>query len=324
MSFTILQERLTWFDLQVRNGQYPNSRKFADKFEISRRTAKRMIESMIDRMGAPLEYDHRKRGYRYTDTSFQLPQIPVSQEEVLAILMARHLLSKTAGGCISDAIRSFGDKLLAQAANLGLDRMRVRDSFSAHWHGHSPVSARVFQSVCSALLDCRVLEITYCSPYSECVTLREVEPHHLRYYMGSWVMFARCRLRRDWRIFFLSRIQSLSKTEESFQPLPNGDWRTELDGAFGLYHGKARARVSLRFSPFRARFIREQVWHEDQAMEDLPDGGVRLSFNVADFDEVKEMVLRFGADVVVEEPEALRRLVVEEVAKMAAVYGGDA
>ncbi len=67
--------------------------------------------------------------------------------------------------------------------------------------------------------------------------------------------------------------------------------------------------------------MREQVWHEKQRMRDLPDGGLRLSFPVADFGEVKTMILGFGADVTVEEPEALRREVLEEIERMHADVG---
>lgn len=65
----------------------------------------------------------------------------------------------------------------------------------------------------------------------------------------------------------------------------------------------------------------EQVWHADQRVRALSDGGRRLSFPVADFGEVKMMILGFGADVVVEEPEALRREVLDEIERMSGMYG---
>jgi predicted DNA-binding transcriptional regulator YafY len=234
MSFALYQERLAWFDRQIRASRFPNARHLAERFEVSRRTAKRLITFMRDRLRAPLVYDHNRRGYAYEDSAFELPRIPVVQEELLAVLMARRLLSGTAGGFISNAIRRFGEKLMADTAELGLSPDRLQEGFSATWHGCSPVSAQVFQTVCS-----------------------------------------------------------------------------------GLFQSEDHIPVVLRFTPHRARWIREQVWHEDQQMEELPDGGVRLAFPVADFREVKMMILGFGADVVVESPAALRREIVDEIAKMA-------
>lgn len=320
MSYAIRYERFKWFDRQVRAGRYPNARLLAEKFETSKKTAKRQISFMKDRLRAPLEYVAHRHGYVYEDQSFELPRIPVTQEELLSILIARRLLSKTAGGLISDAIHRFGEKLMAEAGISGKDQARFQECFSASWHGHSPVSGDVFQSVYSALLDNRPLKIVYQKLTPDEPTPRVVEPHHLRYYMGSWVLFAWCRLRNAWRIFFLARIQSLQVLAEKFTPHSFRTWKAELDKGFGLYHSGNHEHVVLRFNPRRARLIQEQVWHEAQTRQELPDGGVRLSFPVADFSEVKMMILSFGADVVVEAPDALRRAVEEEIQRMARVY----
>ena len=324
MSFALYQERLAWFDRQVRASRFPNARRLAERFEVSHRTAKRLITFMRDRLRAPLVYNPRERGYAYEDSAFELPRIPVAQEELLSVLLSRRLLSGTAGGFISDAIRRFGEKLMADTAELGLSPDRLREGFSASWHGFSPVSAAVFQTLCSALLDRRPLAIEYQSPVSDLPTRRVVEPHHLKFYMGSWVVFAWCRLRSRWRIFFLSRMLSLAMLEETFEPRPAAEWRSVLAGAFGLFQSEDHIPVVLRFTAHRARWIREQVWHEDQQMTELPDGGVRLSFPVADFREVKMMILGFGADVTVESPAALRGEIADEIDRMAGVYGSGA
>ncbi len=320
MSFALYQERLAWFDRQIRAARFPNARRLAERFEVSHRTAKRLITFMRDRLRAPLVYDPKERGYVYEDSAFELPRIPVAQEELLAVLLARRLLSGAAGGFISDAIRDFGEKLMADTAELGLSPDRLQEGFSASRHGYSPVSAEVFQTVCAALLECNPLEIDYRSPKTDRPTHRVVEPHHLKYYMGSWVLFAWCRLRNRWRIFFLSRMHSLLALEETFEPRAAEEWQAVLNGAFGLFQSEHHTAVVLRFTSYRARWVREQIWHEDQQMEELPDGELRLSFPVADFREVKMMILGFGADVVVESPVALRREIAEEIAKMAGVY----
>ncbi len=70
MSYALYQERLSWFDRRVRDGRYPNARQLAGKFEVSHRTAKRLIGFMRDRLRAPLVYNSRRRGYAYEDDSF--------------------------------------------------------------------------------------------------------------------------------------------------------------------------------------------------------------------------------------------------------------
>jgi predicted DNA-binding transcriptional regulator YafY len=270
--------------------------------------------------GAPLKYDQSKRGYFYTDDSFSLPDIVVSQEEVLALLLSRNLLSYVSEGLISRAISRFGKKLFSSIGGIGLSQAMLDESFSATWNGYSPAQAGIFQEASQALLHSRPLAFSYSSPASNKKTDRIVEPHHLQHYMGSWVLIAWCRKRSDWRKFYLSRMDGIRVREDTFSRRPAEEWEHLLEKGFGIFQGKTTFPVTLRLTPFRARWIREQVWHPEQVMKELPDGGLELTFPAADLREVKLKVMQFGADVEVVEPEELRELVREEIARMVKNY----
>jgi predicted DNA-binding transcriptional regulator YafY len=66
------------------------------------------------------------------------------------------------------------------------------------------------------LLRQRLLKFSYLSPQAEGLSARQVEPHHLQHYMGSWVLIAYCRQRQDWRKFFLSRMRDLQSLTQIF------------------------------------------------------------------------------------------------------------
>jgi predicted DNA-binding transcriptional regulator YafY len=174
--------------------------------------------------------------------------------------------------------------------------------------------------VVQALIERRTVDMGYHSPGSNASTCRTVEPHHLQHYMASWVLIAYCRLRGDWRKFYLSRIHELAVLPETFTVRPREQWAAHLEGSFGIFQGAASIPVSLRFNPFRARWVREQLWHPAQEVRPTPDGGIELSFPVADFREVKMMILQFGADARVLAPEALRQELMEEVARLKQMY----
>lgn len=107
-------------------------------------------------------------------------------DELLAVLVARRLLSHSAGGFISEAFRGFSRKVLNAVAALGIDEARIDQSFSASWHGFSPAPDKIFKTVAEALIQRRMIEIGYHSPGSGASTRRIVEPHHLQHYMASW------------------------------------------------------------------------------------------------------------------------------------------
>lgn len=312
----LVLERYYWFDSRVRANRFPNAKNLAENFEISSKTAQRTIDFMRDRLKAPLEYNPGKRGYVYTDNSFALPPLHVSQEELVSILIARDLLSGSAEGLISRTIQSFEQKLFFTMGGIGFTEDKLRHSFSAVWNGHSPAQAGIFKVVVEALLGNRLFACRYRSPGTGLTTERKIEPHHLQHYMGSWVLIGWCCLRRNWRKFFLSRMYEPFLTDEIFKSRSKEDWEPLIHSSFGIFQGGKEIPITLRFNPFRARWIKEQMWHPSQTLKELPDGGLDLSFPVTDFREVKLKILQFGADVEVIEPEELRAEVKNEIKKM--------
>lgn len=237
-------ERFLWFHAQVKADKFPNAAGLASRFEVSRKTAQRDIDRMCERLGAPLAYDASRKGYHYTEAGFDLPPRQVSQEELLAILLARNLLAASAGGLISDAISSFGKKLILSMGDLGLTEQRMDEAFSATWNGYAPAQSTTFRSVADALLRQRLLQFSYLSPQVEGLSERQVEPHHLQHYMGSWVLIAYCHQRQDWRKFFLSRMRDLKTLPQIFDLRPRDHWQGQIEGGG---RGQTRPRIETRW-----------------------------------------------------------------------------
>jgi predicted DNA-binding transcriptional regulator YafY len=314
-------ERYIWFDQQIRQGRYPNASTLAKKFEFSEKTAHRAIDFMATMLDAPLQYDATRKGYTYSDNAFSLPAFKVTQEELLAILVARTLLSGSAGGVISRSISRFGRKLFAQTGGVGLSEEFIDQVFSATWHGYSPGQGETFQRLVEALLARRSVSFRYRSPHGDATTFRTVHPHHLQHYMGSWVLLAWCTLRLEWRSFLLARMEELTVTEATFPVRPPAEWRPLLHDAFGIFQGAETFPVTLRFPPDRARWIQEQHWHPKQEMQIEASGSLLLTLPMADLREIKSKVLQFGAGVEVVAPKALRNAIRQEIAAMQQRYG---
>jgi predicted DNA-binding transcriptional regulator YafY len=314
-------ERLVWLHDQAKNNRYPNAARTAAQFEVSTKTAQRDINFLRDRFNAPLEYDPGRKGYFYTDDLYELPCLPASQQEVLCLLTARSLLAQSAGGFISRELDNLREKIFAGARRLGFAPECAEQAFSAIWSGFSPAHEETFRITAWALLNHRPIRFDYQSPRTEALTHRTAEPHHLLHYMASWVLIAWCRSRGAWRSFYLARMRALSALDESFEPRPESAWRPMLQDTFGLFHGDEATPVTLRFSPFRARWIREQHWHPCQILTERPGGALELTLPVADFREIKMKILQFGADCEVVAPEALREEVRVEIDKMGEMYG---
>ncbi|CAG7617281.1 hypothetical protein PAESOLCIP111_02005 [Paenibacillus solanacearum] len=102
------QHRILWFDGQVRLRKYPNSAALARQFEISTRQAQRDIEYMAASMGAPLQYVAKHRGYAYTDDTYVLPNMYLTEQERQVLLFMSYRfeqVNKVTGGTFHNANR---------------------------------------------------------------------------------------------------------------------------------------------------------------------------------------------------------------------------
>lgn len=313
-------ERFFWFHDQVKSARYPNAGRLAEQFEISGKTAQRDITRLRDRLRAPMAYDAGRKGYYYTDDHFELPYLPASQQEILCLLLAGKVLSQSAEGFISREISGLLDRLGTTGRLSGLTPRIAERVFSATWIGYTPALEHVFRQTAFALLKRRLIRFSYRSPATDHLTHRTAEPHQLQHYMASWVLTAWCRHRQDWRKFYLARMTDLQVLNQVFEPRPESQWRPLLDSTFGLFQGGPAVPVTLRFCPFRARWIKQQQWHPDQCVMEHPDGCLDLTVPVADFREIKMQILQFGADVEVISPETLRQEVMYEIEKMNRLY----
>lgn len=315
-----IYERFVWFDSQVGAGKYPNATFLAEKFEISTKTAQRDIDFMRDRLRCPLDYDPSQKGYHYDDQTFSLPMVYLSSEELSALLIARKMLQDISGGSIGHQISSIADKITNILKKHSIAADQIDDAFSFQLIQYSPAPEVVFRAVLEGCLKKKCLSFIYYSPATEEKSERMVDPYHLLNYMGTWHTIGYCHLREEIRDFALSRISEPKVLGKSFKIPADFDFKTYFLSTFGLYKGKSTKKVTLRFTPEKSKWIKDQIWHRDQEVTVLKDGALEISFPVSDFSEITREILKHGDAVVVIKPESLRELIKAEAKKIVKIY----
>ncbi|MEI6214970.1 MAG: WYL domain-containing protein [Desulfuromonadales bacterium] len=312
--------RFVWFDNEARKDRFPNATRLAEQFELSVKSAQRTIDHFRDRLRAPFEYDSSRKGYYYTDPAFQLPVIRISEEELLALLISRKLITEASAGSLADELGSVSQRLSSLlAANLP-GRARPEDAFSFRWKNISPTDPLTFKVVTSALLQGKLLTFCYYSPTDSNCTMRTVEPHHMVNYMGNWHLISFCRLRNDWRDFVLGRMTLCSVEVTAFKIREKDEWKPFLQNTFGIFRNPEKFNVVLRFSPERSRWIKGEIWHEAQTEVVQDDGSLVRTIPASHQAEIMMEILKHGSHVEVLEPEWLREKVIKEM-KMAILKG---
>ncbi len=322
MSDRLKFERFLWFHERIKAGHHPNAKDIAAQFELSSRTAQRDIEFMCDRLKAPLSYDYKRKGYKYTNNTYELPAGWFSEENIMALALAARLASTIPSGMIKRNLCRFIDSVLhTYNASGGACFEGLEDRISVKNIEYSRVDERCFHEIVLALFKGTGIGITYESPHTSEISVRRILPLHLMHYMGSWYLLAFCFERHALRHFALSRIRAISYTVDAAKPperIPSIKEYTRKH--FGIMAGGKTSEVRIVFSSRVAAWVDEQVWHPRQEKKWCADGSLILKLPVADLREIKRRILAYGADAKVLSPRGLMKEMKEEIAKMSRRY----
>jgi predicted DNA-binding transcriptional regulator YafY len=315
-------ERIIFIDQEIRAGNYPSASSLAEKFEVSERTIYADREFMLNRLGAPIAFDKEAGGWYYTDKTWVLPAIMVSEGEMLAFFLSQELSQRYLGTPFEEPLRSAIAKICRYLpAHVHFDLDQAARHYTIAAGATVDVNARLLLDLHRAINERRQLWMIYYTASRDERRERTVNPYHLYNMRGDWYLFAHDHWRQKVRSFHLGRIEDWRVLPETFEPDPDFSPEQYMAQSFLTERGEESVNVVIRFDEYQARYIRERRWHETQEpLEELPDGGVILRFRTGGLGEVKRWVMQWGAHAEVLEPVELRADVAQEVRKMQEIY----
>jgi len=309
MSRSVLT-RIYAIDRAIASGRCPSVRSLASELEVSTRTIERDLEQLRDHLGAPLVYDRKMGGYRYSD-SYRLPQVRLTTGEIAVLLIGQELLSALAGTPWAQAARHvmaklpllLGDDVSIDVEALTIDPSEVSFGLPRLRGDEVSVSKR-FSAILDAISARRTVELLYYAASRNEETVRKVDPYHLRMEQGAWYVIGRCHTRGDLRIFALDRIRDLTVTSQAFTRPPGFSIESYLRHAWNLQKGSEH-RVVVEFDEEQSRWIRERIWQDGQKITEKPDGGIVLELRVTGLEAIKRWIMSYGSHARVLDPPEL-------------------
>lgn len=314
--------RIFWIDYELRANRHPNATTIAAHFETSTKTAQRTLDFMRDQLRMPIAYSAEDRGWYYTEPHFALPAIELTEGDLIALLLAEKLARQYRGTALGQHVeQAFGKVLSAMTNTISLDLGALSEAHSFEAAATTELDPDLFSRLGRAAIERRRIEMTYFTAARGELTTRQADPLHLRNALGEWYLIAWDHLRQAPRDFLLSRIRSLTVTEEHF-PWPQGFNLDEyLSRGFGMFRGLAPINVEIIFDQYQSRWMRERTpFHPTEAREELPDGRLRVQMQVTALDGVKRFVMQYGAHATVIAPTELRQSIRQEIEMMRAIY----
>lgn len=297
-------------------------RTFMVELEASRNTVTRDFEFLRDSLGAPLEYCREYNGHRYDPDapSFELPGLWMTPAELHALLACEHLLENVQPGLIASHISPLKKKVQQLLGESGHDAEQISERIRIQPIQNRISKNRVFDPVAQATLAGHCLEFSYQSRSDTGDSQnRCVHPQRLLHYRSNWYLLAHCERAWALRLFSLDRISNICITEADCHRLSSSELDTFALAGFGIFGGKPRDIAHLRFSEHAAKWVAEEKWHPEQESQWQADG-YHLKVPYADDRELVMEILRYGGEVEVLAPEALRKEVVCRIEKMMKIY----
>lgn len=311
--------RLWVIDRELRTGTHPSIRRLAELAQVDTKTIRRDLRMMQTDFQAPAKFNRKLCGWEYTQPTYRLPAVLITEGELVAMFLAGQALQVARGTPYADDLQRAIKKLSEF----------LPDEVSVHWQTldqaqsfHQSVTTLhdvdIFRELAEAVLRHRQVRIRYWTASRDAESERVIDPYHLASIDGAFYLIGFCHERKATRMFAPGRIREIVPTGESFDipcDFRIGDF---FNGAFKVISDSSRPSqtIRLKFAPSAAKYIREKIWHGTQRMQLESDGGVILELSLRSLVEVRRWILSWGSECTVLEPAELKADIRREAATM--------
>ncbi len=273
---------------------------------------KRMFErdkADLREMGVPLETGRTSAfdtedGYRIARADYELPELTLTGEEAAAVGLALRLWESAQ---LAGAAQSALVKLKAAGVDVDPGRaLPLRPRLDSDEPAFEPCYA--------AARDRRLVEFDYRRPDEGTPARRRVQPWGVVAWHGRWYLVGHDLDRQAPRVFRLSRVAGAPRVtgpENAFEPPADLD----LAALVARQDGGEEQLVVVRARPGAAVGLRRTA----VPLGPADDGTDRLELRTTEPWRLAGELAAYGADVLVEAPQAVRDAVVQRLTRLAAM-----
>lgn len=309
--------RLLKLEQAIQEMNYPSVEQLVKKLEVSRRTILRNIEELRNYYYAPIEYDREKKGYYYTDDTFFVKNVLLSEGEVVALAGILPLLERYDNTPLKDTLEKVYDTI----SQMLPDQIEVQTSLLNNVQFISDpipnIDPDVFEKLFNAIKTHKAISFGYRKISStEYTPHSNIDPYKIYCQKGDWYVVAYSHTHERFNTYHLSRMKDIILLDE-FTPDPDYEKKVHIDPNFGIWNNDAPfQKIELQFDKSINTYILERTWHKNQKCKQNKDGSVYLSFESNQIQETLFWVLRFADSVQILNPPELKELYKEKVKSM--------
>ena len=249
--------------------------------------------------------------YRYEDTDFSIRQLPLSEEELSTLKDTVLMLSRLKGLPQFEWMTELLTKVEAEMQQSEHTANVI--SFDANPY---VTGLEYLESLFNYIINQQAIELDY-QPYGKSEVHWMLSPYHIKQYNNRWFLFAANEQGRIVNVA-LDRIVAIVPSTSKYQPT-DIDFEEYFDDVIGVtIPDVPTEQVLLKFSPNRFPYVHSKPLHHSQKVKDKQNGIIEIT--VKPNRELMALLLEFGDDVEVLQPEHLRQEIKEKVQIMQQLY----
>jgi predicted DNA-binding transcriptional regulator YafY len=292
------------------------------RLEISPATFKRDLAKLRDQLHVPVVFDREQGGYRLEQghADSELPGLWFSQEEALALMTIQQMLTQLEPGLLGPKLKPLQQRLSDLLQKQGVSEGALAKRIRVVHAGKRSVHLKSFEVVASATLARQQIRVTHFNRQNGESVERTLSPQRLVHYRDNWYLDAWCHLRESLRSFSVDAIAAAVVLKDRAREVDPAELQRVFESGYGIFGGAPKDWAKLQFAPQRARWVMKEQWHPEQRGALQSDGSYILEFPYADERELVGDILRFGVDVVVVSPAALRGTLLKTLLAAAGRY----
>jgi len=298
----------------LQTGNMLTAKTIGDRLGISARNVRAYINALMNN-NVPIMSVNGCRGGYYLDAAYFLKVPALTDEEIIDLGILKTMIDNPNQS-------QFTADMASAIAKLLLTGNRCRENARKEYVDNTPnqLPQHILKLVHLAITQKQKIQISYQGMQRRIETIRIIRPYQIIFKDMAWYVYAFCELRKERRLFNLSRVQEADVLTDHFHMDDDEAFTHDMGKAFGLFRGAKEYKVKIKFDYPASQWVREVLWIENQQIEEVENVAIVYTCHVDGLETIERWVLRYGDLAQVMEPEELKDRIRETLGRMMGLY----